>query len=402
VVADRLNAAVEQGLQIPPITAAELAAMSESSSFVGLVLGPVGSGKSTAAKRLAYLLGGVHSDGDILGIGDKLTRILKAERNFLTISQGARSLLAGVPTFMSSGGGALGLYIGSKFKWVIEEALQSLYGKHVSTVVLVPGERWGLGPLSPEELVELENLYENNLDHILKTCEQRVKDGIWNLDEIPRKKHESDEEFHQRAILELAKRVHGATRGNFRFVLMALEKAANVIRFPAPIGGRTPDPPAEIIAFLQSFKLEPVKQTRLTQLRSIFHVEAFPIGDRSKQINLLGDERIEHETREYAAKGVMVPLEDINNPTTTVDNPVRVIGLNAQREVVFGFIAIGNNSPEESHRHLTIFHGKADYANRALAVRFRAGEDITPENGSLIVQRMPLELFKFLAPVVIA
>lgn len=104
-----------------------------------ICIGPIGSGKTTIAYKLASLDPIFEAiDGDMLDLGIKTTMILGKERNDYTRWKIIQALMMGRIPVISMGGGAL-FSSGHKQCFVLREQIESTLGIKCKVIVCVPG-----------------------------------------------------------------------------------------------------------------------------------------------------------------------------------------------------------------------------------------------------------------------
>eukprot|EP00164_Ancoracysta_twista_P031884 GFYU01066613.1.p1 GENE.GFYU01066613.1~~GFYU01066613.1.p1 ORF type:complete len:349 (-),score=85.54 GFYU01066613.1:1-996(-) len=108
----------------------------QAENVVVVVIGPIGAGKTTVGDMLAAHIGGVHIDGDKLGMTQAEVMCLGAERNDFTIWKVVEASMAGKVPVISTGGGAL-FSTGRDQTFALPSRLQTALGVAFSVVTVV-------------------------------------------------------------------------------------------------------------------------------------------------------------------------------------------------------------------------------------------------------------------------
>ena len=108
----------------------------QAENVVVVVVGPIGAGKTTVGDLLAEHIGGVHIDGDQLGMTQTEVMSLGSERNDFTVWKVIEASMQGKIPVISTGGGAL-FSQGRDQSFVLPSRLQTALGVAFSVVAVV-------------------------------------------------------------------------------------------------------------------------------------------------------------------------------------------------------------------------------------------------------------------------
>ena len=175
-----------------PEIAAEFDALAgtKTGGTVVIVVGPIGSGKTTVAGAFCKAVPGtVNIDGDDLGLGYDTTMNLKAERNVYSLWKITEALMEGKIPVISAGGGIFVSNRGDKF--ILRDTIYKTLGINVKIIVLVPDARREVGieefqlKLRDTEVhdddpmqINLTAVYDR-LDLVRAVVKQRVESKLW-------------------------------------------------------------------------------------------------------------------------------------------------------------------------------------------------------------------------------
>lgn len=175
-----------------------------------VVLGPIGSGKSTTGQGLEEQIpGSQHIDGDTV-VSSGHTQKLGPERNLTTLTMVLLAILAGKIPILSSGGGVL--FEGRKNpQYHLANYLEKTLGVRINLVIYIPCE-----------VTELETFYKSwNVSSVIK---YRIEAELW---EVPNGK--KPEQF----IKDIQKR----SENNWKFPQMLVGHAGEVLTFQPVVPG---------------------------------------------------------------------------------------------------------------------------------------------------------------------
>jgi hypothetical protein len=145
-------------------------------STVVLVLGPIGSGKSSFANKLQKSIPkSVAIDGDVLDLTMPDVMTLRGERNDYTMWMIIKTLMDGKIPILSTGGGAL-FSFGRKPKYLLRTRIRNTLGIDVKIVAYVASDTIAVNPSA--ETVEAK--YKDKAS-VVKTLEYRLRTGAWTL-----------------------------------------------------------------------------------------------------------------------------------------------------------------------------------------------------------------------------
>ena len=346
--ADELDRRISRGFVIRELSALELKQQLGTPLFLIVLLGPVGSGKTTAAELLADSLGIPHIDGDTLGLTEDLVRVLKAERNFTTVSQIARTLACHGIALVSTGGGALGS--GWK-KWSFTgiQSLEDMLNAPVELIVFTPSCRWQYGLPSKEKLQAMyadKEYVRKVTEQRMTRAEQKISKSICNMVATKSAKN-----------APIAQEICEATKSHFQFPhAMGSKKMVN-------------PHPAIMKYFLQLVNNDRPTISRIfyRQRRGLFliHEHEMKLPDvlskklSKKEIRKLNEtcsQSIGHDTEAYEVDAVSFDLETEDEYNTGKRKALRLTMFSVEENGVsraWDLVVL-----DEGDRHLTINSGK--------------------------------------------
>lgn len=287
----------------PGLSAAELRATASegathSALLLVVVLGPIGSGKSTAGAKLAALLRCTHVDGDVLLGRD--ARSFGPERNVSTFSSIAIALSRDARAVVSTGGGALGS--GAR-KWsfdLMAKLAAALPDSAVRLVTATPSESWTLSATPPDaQDLEADYLSDETAARVEGTVTDRIARGEWA------------------AFENAAKRTAAQSKKNLAFCRAILAETTRHLTFPhATRAGHMDDLPSDVArGLLEDLCEAPAAAPVLlcNQLRVIYQTQAV--------------QTLKHETVVFSTHAVPVSVSDLEPlPDTVEARLVRVGG----------------------------------------------------------------------------
>lgn len=193
------------------------------SSTVIVVVGPVGSGKTSVAKFITnskshYSL--VDIDGDDLGLGSATTLKLGGERNPFTVWRVIETLMEGKIPVLSTGGGA----ICNSGNVILRDSIHSVLGISVKMIVLAPN-RGNDFVLVEHFSKDFKDLYEDS-SLVVETVKDRVARKEWQVpDKFISKKSGVD-------VKKFAEKIANLSQNNQKFCEKLFEEADLIFGFP--------------------------------------------------------------------------------------------------------------------------------------------------------------------------
>lgn len=354
--ADDLDQMLENGAEIKSFTGADLKEHIIPYTLI-LTLGPIGSGKTTASKVLARLLGLDEIDGDILGLNEETVLALGAERNFLTLSRIACSLAEGRTPIVSTNGGAL---LGAGMKFVGIETVENMIGSPVNVITVVPGPGKSWGQQISTEF--LDQIYGNK---------QRVVDTVKGR--LKRKAEAGEPPMKPGDETGLCNRLSTQSLKNYPIVQKIMEQTLatsnGCLTFPLVHDGKVAEPPSELLMTLPDFESPgPIRSLQCKQLRDLYMVQARDIvADMAPEVaakygkkNLsglakaCGQNKVYHETKMFSKSLVDVPLQTESKDSEEKMQRWQLTILDLQKHSVALCVILMDDT---SDRHLTVNNG---------------------------------------------
>ena len=388
--ADELDTLVQFGaVSVQPLTSSDLKSTVKTYTMY-VVLGPIGVGKSFAARILARLLNLREIDGDILHLSEETVLLLGTERNPLTLSRIACSLAAGEVPIISTGGG---VFLGPGMRLTGIDAIENMIGAPINVIPLMPGpgETWGRG-MSDKEF--LESIYFDKAK-VVAAVEGRIK----------RKTEAGATPMKPGEVKGLCNRLSQLSQKNLPIAMNIVAKAlAGVtpgssedfsVTFPCAYNGKMVDTPADIVKNLsQHTSPGPVRYLHCNQHRALYLVEARTLeippevakilGKKvcDKISNNVGQRKVHHETLKWSRSPVLLDTEAENVlREEEAKQPIQLLQLTMihvpNKEVAWACILMDDESP----RHLTVNAGPhKDSMMRGVAEAYNSeAKEITME-----------------------
>jgi len=279
IVQDRIDA----GATFDDLSQADVVARAEEcleEATVFVVVGPVGSGKTTVGEKVASIRGCQHVDGDsLLGVS---AMKFGQERNIATVSAIALALAANRTVVVSTGGGALGTGF-KKWSFTLPQQLQRMFPTlKIKVVICLPGDCWSVSSdqLGPKVV---DTIYSSFDEQTMRTVVRRVECGEWTLPE-------------GKTLPEFVKFIAGLSRGNCRFANAIGTDADAVVQFPCASAetGEQPEITPEVCDYLVGCpRATPQAVATVGQLRMIYE----------------RDGKARHETCLFSSTGADVRLD---------------------------------------------------------------------------------------------
>lgn len=190
-----------------------------------ICIGPIASGKTSFATEFANqnpIFKPI--DGDVLDIGNDLTKKLGKERNDYTIWNVKKAIMAGNVPILSTGGGAL-FSPGKELYFILKKQLQSTFGMGCKMILCIAGHFDNITMLGKDYD---PNPFYQQLETIKEATKQRVINGEWLIDPKFRTTKVSEENMLENFCTFIAKK----SSDNVKFVKCLVGEADHIFGFP--------------------------------------------------------------------------------------------------------------------------------------------------------------------------
>lgn len=195
-----------------------------------VVVGPIGSGKSTIANVIAGAGSEfVEIDGDDLGLGSETCLKLGAERNSYSLWKIAESIMGGKIPVISTGGGILSSFRGNNL--VLRNVLKEMLGISVRLIMC------SVDPSLTNSVKRVEGVnnpatishYEDT-SVVTDVVERRLKSGVWKLD--PKFSKGGKGANGAKGVKGFSKMIAARSRKNAKFAEMLFQESDISFVFP--------------------------------------------------------------------------------------------------------------------------------------------------------------------------
>lgn len=193
---------------------------------VVLVVGPIASGKTSFANKLASLNTDFLSvDGDSLDIGEDLVKILGKERNDYTTWNVKKGIMEGKVVILSCGGGVLFSQAKNPL-FILREQIQATFGLGCKIILCVAGNF--------TEITILDKNHDpipfyQDVHAVKQAIHGRVKSGVWKVDP----KFSTGKTSEKVALENFATFIAKKSCDNSMFATKLLAEADCIFGFPA-------------------------------------------------------------------------------------------------------------------------------------------------------------------------
>lgn len=198
----------------------------KSLNTIIICIGPIGSGKTTFANKLAASNSKfVVIDGDILDLGIETTMKLSVERNDYTRWKIIEAIMMGKIPIVSCGGGIL-FSSGKNQMFNLPQQILTTLKIQCKIIVCIPSNDCQQVMLSDSNF-NVDNLYKRK-DLVRATVIRRIKSGEWSLD----KKFLTGKVSEQTAINNFVNFIASKSEENMKFAKQLIAIANCVFTYP--------------------------------------------------------------------------------------------------------------------------------------------------------------------------